>query len=54
MPDFFTNPDAMQNYLTSSSIPEPQVRPYAQDLAFKANWIERLKRTASAARSSTT
>lgn len=41
MKDFFTNPNAFQDYLTSSD-PPPKVRPYAEDPAFRKYWIDRL------------
>lgn len=41
MKDFFTNPKAFENYLNSSD-PEPEVREYAKDPAFKKYWIDRL------------
>lgn len=43
MKDFFTNPNAFEEYLTSSS-PMPEVRPYAQDESFHQYWVERLQR----------
>jgi soluble epoxide hydrolase/lipid-phosphate phosphatase len=43
MKKFFCSKDGMRNYLTNND-PEPDVRPYAQDSAFKNAFIERMRR----------
>ena len=43
MKDFFTNPNAFEDYLNSDE-PEPEVREYAKDEKFRKYWVERLGR----------
>ena len=42
MKDFFTNPDAFPTYLVADT-PEPEVRPYAQDPAFREHYLNKFK-----------
>lgn len=43
MKRFFTVPDAMREHLTNDD-PSPEVRPYAQDQAFKEAFVTRMRR----------